>query len=150
MYKRQVGRLDKETSGLLLFTDDGTLLHRLTHPRHHIEKTYIVHTARPIEDDTVQLFASGTLLLRSESDPLLPAQLERKAPCVAHLTLREGRYHQVRRMFAAVGNHVEALHRSRVGGLSLDDLPPGRWRPLQLPERSALYEQVGLSPPALP
>ena len=124
-----VGRLDKETSGLLLLTDDGDLLHRIISPRANVAKRYLVTLARPMEGSEGATFAAGTLVLEGEDKPLLPAELEVHSPTSAHLTIHEGRYHQVRRMFAAVGNHVEALHRDQVGGLSLpDDLEPGRWR----------------------
>ncbi len=142
-----VGRLDKDTSGLLLFTDDGTLLHRLTHPRHHVAKTYMVRTARPIAPDTAAVFASGTLLLRSDARPLKPATLRQHGPCEATLILEEGRYHQVRRMFAAVHNHVERLHRARLGPLDLGDLEASAWRMLTPAEQRSLYAAVALSPP---
>ena len=124
-----VGRLDKETSGLLLLTDDGELLHRIISPRSNVPKRYLVTLARPMDGTEGAAFAAGTLMLEGEDKPLLPAELEVHSPTQAHLTLHEGRYHQVRRMFAAVGNHVEALHRDQVGDLSLPaDLEPGRWR----------------------
>lgn len=124
-----VGRLDKETSGLLLLTDDGDLLHRIISPRSNVPKRYRVTLARPMDGSEGATFAAGTLLLEGEEKPLLPAELEVLSPTEALLTIHEGRYHQVRRMFAAVGNHVEALHRDRVGGLDLPaDLEPGRWR----------------------
>ena len=143
-----IGRLDKDTSGLLLFTDDGELLHRLTHPRHHISKAYGVETARDIDPAAIEIFASGSLQLRSERTPLLPAELLLTGPRCGQLTLREGRYHQVRRMWAAVGNHVVRLHRFRVGPLSLGGLEEGRWRALTDKERGQLYEAVGLPLPA--
>jgi 16S rRNA pseudouridine516 synthase len=126
-----VGRLDKETSGLLLLTDDGGLLHRIISPKARLEKAYVADLARPLEGGEGAVFAAGTMLLEGEEKPLLPAALEVLSPTRARLTITEGRYHQVRRMFAAVGNHVEALHRERIGGLSLpDDLEPGRYRVL--------------------
>ncbi len=125
-----VGRLDRDTSGLLLLTDDGTLLHRIISPRSRIPKTYEAVLAEPLRGDEAAIFASGTLMLESEQTPLQPAQLEPLDERRARLTITEGRYHQVRRMFAAVGNHVEALHRSHVGALGLGDLPEGEWRPL--------------------
>lgn len=133
-----VGRLDRDTTGLLLLTDDGDLLHRLTSPKHHVPKTYDVTLARPLTGDEGELFASGTLLLRSETTPLLPAVLEATGDCSARLTITEGRYHQVKRMFAATGNHVESLHRSAVGGLGLGDLPEGQWRFLTADEVAGL------------
>ncbi len=125
-----VGRLDRETSGLLLFTDDGQLLHRIISPKAALPKVYEATLAEPLRGNEGVLFASGALLLESETTPLKPAVLEVIDATRARLTITEGRYHQVRRMFAAVGNHVEALHRSRVGGLSLGDLPEGEWRAL--------------------
>jgi 16S rRNA pseudouridine516 synthase len=125
-----VGRLDRDTSGLLLFTDDGALLHRIISPKSHVPKVYEATLANDLRGDEAAIFASGTLLLESETTPLLPAELEVLAPRKARLTLHEGRYHQVRRMFAAVGNHVEALHRVSVGGLALGYLPEGEWRML--------------------
>lgn len=134
-----VGRLDRETSGLLLLTDDGTLLHRIISPKSEIAKVYEADLARPLRGDEAAIFASGTLMLESETTPLLPAGFEALGPQRARLTLHEGRYHQVRRMFAAVGNHVEALHRPQVGGLTLGDLPEGQWRILDEADRAALF-----------
>jgi 16S rRNA pseudouridine516 synthase len=123
-----VGRLDAETTGLLLFTDDGALLHRLISPKSSLPKTYEARLARPLEGHEAALFASGSLVLRGEDKPCLPAQLEVTGERTARLTLTEGKYHQVRRMFAAAGNHVEALHRARFGGLALGGLAEGEWR----------------------
>ena len=125
-----VGRLDRDTSGLLLLTDDGALLHRIISPKSHVPKVYEATLANDLRGDEAATFASGTLMLESETTPLLPAELDVLEPRRARLTLHEGRYHQVRRMFAAVGNHVEALHRVSVGGLGLGDLPAGEWRML--------------------
>ena len=134
-----VGRLDRETSGLLLLTDDGALLHRIISPRSKLPKVYEVTLAQPLRGDETERFASGALMLESEQTPLLPASLEIVTPTQARLTLHEGRYHQVRRMFAAVGNHVVALHRSRVGGLALDGLEEGRWRRLDPPDIASVF-----------
>jgi 16S rRNA pseudouridine516 synthase len=125
-----VGRLDKDTTGLLLMTDEGALLHRIVSPRSQLAKVYEATLARDLRGDEVEVFASGKLKLESERTPLAPAVLEVLGPRSARLTLTEGRYHQARRMFAAIGNHVETLHRSRVGGLGLGDLPEGKWRVL--------------------
>ncbi len=133
-----VGRLDAETTGLLLFTDDGALLHKLISPKSNLPKTYEATLARPLEGHEAVLFASGTLVLRGEEKPCLPAQLQVTGERTAALTLTEGRYHQVRRMFAAAGNHVEALHRSRFGPLRLEGLPEGAWRILTGDEVAAL------------
>lgn len=124
-----VGRLDKETSGLLLLTDDGTFLHRLTSPKHHVPKVYAFETSAPVPAEAVGLFAAGTLVLQGETTPCMPAELELTGPCAGLLTLHEGRYHQVRRMLAAVGAPVEKLHRVEIGPLKLADLQlaPGEW-----------------------
>ncbi len=119
-----VGRLDKETSGLLLLTDDGKLLHKIISPRREIPKCYRATLARDLRGDETGIFAAGKLFLEGEDRPLLPARLEVLGPREAMVTIVEGRYHQVRRMFAAVGNHVEALHRHSIGGLVL----PPIWR----------------------
>lgn len=134
-----VGRLDRDTSGLLLLTDDGPLLHRIIAPKSKLPKVYEATLAQPLRGDEAALFASGTLLLESEKTPLLPATLETLAPTQARLTLHEGRYHQARRMFAAVGNHVIALQRSHVGGLALGALPVGEWRMLVQADIAALF-----------
>lgn len=126
-----VGRLDKDTSGLLLITDDGDFLHRVISPRRHVQKSYIAELDRPLNGEEAAVFASGTLMLEGEEKPLLPAVLEPLGDKRARLLIEEGRYHQVRRMFAAVGNHVTGLHRDRIGGLVLpDDLDPGDYRVL--------------------
>ena len=125
-----VGRLDRDTSGLLLFTDDGALLHRIISPKAQVAKVYEAHLAQDLRGDEGVLFASGTLMLETENEPLAPARLETLGPRRARLTVTEGRYHQVRRMFAAAGNHVEALQRISVGVLPLGDLPLGEWRAL--------------------
>ncbi len=124
-----VGRLDKETSGLLLLTDDGALIHALTSPRRHVPKLYQFTTSAPIPPDAVALFAGGTLLLEGETTPCRPAELVLTGECSGELTLHEGRYHQVRRMLAAVGAPVLTLHREAVGALRLADLKlaPGEW-----------------------
>jgi 16S rRNA pseudouridine516 synthase len=133
-----IGRLDSETSGLLLFTDDGDYLHRIISPKNHISKIYEVTCARPLEGHEAKVFASGALVLESEKKPLKPAEMVQTGQKTARLTLYEGRYHQVRRMFAAVGNHVETLHRAQMGGLELGELGLGKWRLLSLSERSGL------------
>ena len=125
-----IGRLDRDTTGLLLFTADGNFLHRVISPKSNVPKVYEVTLARPLTGEEAAIFKSGTMMLESETKPLLPAELEVTGAKTARLTLHEGRYHQVRRMFAAIGNHVDALHRSAVGGLTLGDLPEGEWREL--------------------
>ena len=117
-----VGRLDKDTSGLLIVTDDGQLNHYLTSPKHHISKTYAVTLDSPLMGNEAQVFAAGTLMLEADDKPCLPAELTVTGENTANLVLHEGRYHQVRRMFAAVGNHVTALERTHIGKLSLQSL----------------------------
>lgn len=135
-----IGRLDLDTTGLLLITDDGPLLHRVIAPRSHVAKRYVAKLARPLRGDEAAVFAAGTLMLESETEPLAPATLEPLSDTEARLTITEGRYHQVRRMFAAVGNHVEALHRDQIGGLTLPpDLAPGAWRILKPDELAAIF-----------
>ena len=137
-----VGRLDKDTSGLLLMTDDGALLHKIIAPRSHVTKRYDVTLDRPLRGNEAEIFAAGTLMLDSETTPLLPVPMEVVSPTRAFVTLIEGRYHQVRRMFAAVGNHVTALHRDRIGGLILPaDLSAGEFRILDETELALVFQQ---------
>lgn len=128
------GRLDVDTTGLVLLTDDGQWSHRITSPKHHCEKTYLVTLADPIEDHYQAELEKG-ILLRGEKTPTLPAKLEILDDYNANLTISEGRYHQVKRMFAALGNKVVALHRWRVGNVVLDEsLTEGDYRPLTAEE----------------
>ncbi|MFZ5668138.1 MAG: pseudouridine synthase [Pseudomonadota bacterium] len=144
-----IGRLDKDTSGLLLLTDDGGLLHRVISPKHHVAKRYRVTLDRPLRGDEAARFAEGGLMLEGETRPLLPATMETLSPTEVFLTLTEGRYHQVRRMFAAVGNHVEALHRDRVGGLALPPgLEPGRFQVLDETRIAAIFTRPAAEPAA--
>jgi len=125
-----IGRLDKDTSGLLLLTDQSELVHRLTAPKHKVPKVYRATVGADLSPALIPLFASGTLLLPDEKETCAPAELKILAPREAELTLTEGRYHQVRRMFASQGVEVLALHRARFGPLELGDLPAGQWREL--------------------
>jgi len=134
-----VGRLDRDTSGLLLFTDDGALLHRIISPKAQVAKVYEATLAQDLRGDEGELFASGTLMLEAEKEPLAPAVLDVLGPRHARLTVTEGRYHQVRRMFAAAGNHVETLRRISVGGLALGNLPLGEWRALGADEVARIF-----------
>ncbi len=135
-----VGRLDKETSGLLLLTDDGALLHRIISPKAHVAKHYVAELARPLQGDEADQFASGALMLEGEEKPLAPAIMEILSPTSARLIITEGRYHQVRRMFAAVGNHVTRLHRDRIGALALPaDLGPGQYRKANAGDIAAIF-----------
>lgn len=140
-----VGRLDRETSGLLLLTDAGQLLHRIISPRAQVEKLYEAELAEDLRGDEDGLFASGTLLLEGETRPLAPARMLALGPRRARLVLTEGRYHQVRRMFAATGNHVVALRRLAVGALGLDGLAPGQWRPAATADIAAVFQPVALA-----
>lgn len=139
-----VGRLDKDTSGLLLITDQGPLVHRLTSPRHHVTKRYRVRTDGGIPAALVALFASGRLMLDGERDPCAPAHLEIVDGNEAVLALTEGRYHQVRRMFASQGITVVALHRESFGDLRLEGLGLGEWRELPLDH----FDRAAQSPTA--
>lgn len=124
------GRLDIDTTGLVLMTDDGQWSHRITSPKHHCEKTYLVTLEHPVAEDTAEQFAVG-VQLHNEATLTKPAQLEVIEPQLVRLTISEGRYHQVKRMFGAVGNRVAALHRERIGAIVMDeDLAPGEYRPL--------------------
>jgi 16S rRNA pseudouridine516 synthase len=136
-----IGRLDKDTTGLLLLTDDGKLLHKIIHPKSNCLKIYHAILDRPLEGHEGDLFASGTLVLNSETRPLLPAGFEVLGEKEALVTLHEGRYHQVRRMFAAAGNHVLGLKRISIGGLKLpDDLEEGDWRVLGPEELACVFK----------
>lgn len=124
-----VGRLDKETSGLLLLTDDGAFEHAQTSPKRHVPKVYSFTTTAPIPAEAAALFASGELMLDGERTPCLPAELVITGEQSGRLTLHEGRYHQVRRMLASVGAPVDTLERIEIGPLKLADLnlEPGEW-----------------------
>ena len=135
-----VGRLDKDSSGLLLLTDDGALLHRLIAPKADVGKRYHVTLARPLRGDEAALIGSGAMMLDGEDRPLKPALFQAYDATHAAVTLHEGRYHQVRRMFAAVGNHVTALHRDRIGGLALpEDLAAGAFRILEPSDLATVF-----------
>lgn len=132
-----IGRLDKDTSGLLLLTDQSALVHRLTSPKHKVAKVYRATLDADLPDGLAELFAAGTLVLRGETEPCAPAELRVLGPREAELTLTEGRYHQVRRMFASQGCEVLTLQRVRFGHLALGELAEGTWRELPLDEFSA-------------
>lgn len=124
------GRLDVDTTGLVLLTDDGQWSHRITSPKHHCEKTYLVTLADPVESNYQQACEEG-ILLRGEKEPTKPAKLEILDDYNVNLTISEGRYHQVKRMFAALGNKVVGLHRWKIGEIELDEsLEEGEYRPL--------------------
>ena len=123
-----VGRLDQDTTGLLLLTDDGKFIHRMSSPRHHVPKVYEVTVKHPLDDSQVQKLLDG-VVLDDDPKPVRAAACEAVSSHHLRLTLTEGKYHQVKRMVAAVSNRVEGLHRSQIGGLKLPpDLAPGQWR----------------------
>jgi 16S rRNA pseudouridine516 synthase len=123
-----IGRLDEDTTGLLLLTDDGALIHRLTSPKHHVPKVYEVGCKHPVDAAQLQRLRDG-VVLDDDPAPVRAAAAEATGESSLALTLTEGKYHQVKRMLAAVSNRVETLHRSRFGRLALGpELPPGRWR----------------------
>lgn len=134
------GRLDVDTTGLVLLTDDGQWSHRITSPKHHCEKTYLVTLADPVEAHYVAACAEG-ILLRGEKEPTKPAKLEILDDYNVNLTISEGRYHQVKRMFAALGNKVVGLHRWKIGDVVLDEtLGEGEYRPLTQDEIEGLVK----------
>ncbi|RQW63450.1 16S rRNA pseudouridine(516) synthase RsuA [Vibrio viridaestus] len=134
------GRLDVDTTGLVLMTDDGKWSHRITSPKHKCEKLYRVWLADPITDNYIERFAEG-IELRNEKEPTRPAQLEIISDTEVLLTIHEGKYHQVKRMFAALGNKVVGLHRERIGPLRLDDdLAPGEYRYLTDDEIASIFQ----------
>jgi len=126
-----VGRLDADTTGALLLTNDGDLAHTLAHPRYGVEKTYVVELSRAPSDAQIELLAQGVEL---EDGPTAPARARRVAKNVIELTIHEGRNRQVKRMVEAIGHRVTRLHRSHYAGLSADDLEPGAWRALDTSE----------------
>lgn len=140
-----IGRLDKDTSGLLLLTDDGQLLHRAIAPKSKVAKCYRAKLARPLNGSEYQALASGRLMLDGERKPLLPVVMivDEASPVekpTVYLTLTEGRYHQVRRMFAALGNHVTELHRESFGGATLpNDLASGQWLVLDVDTVASIF-----------
>ena len=137
-----IGRLDRDTSGLLLLTDDGQFNHRVTSPKSGLPKVYHAELASDLRGDEAEIFSDGALLLESETEPLKPAELQILGPRSVRVTLTEGRYHQVRRMFAATGNHVESLHRVSIGEVQLGELETGQWRLLTSKERIALSPRI--------
>lgn len=134
-----VGRLDQDTTGLLLLSDDGAFIHKMTSPRHHVPKVYEVTTKHPLDERQLARLLEG-VVLDDDPRPVCAAAVEQVASHHLRLTLTQGKYHQVKRMLAAVSNRVEGLHRSAIGGLALDAaaLPAGRWRWLSAAEVLAL------------
>jgi 16S rRNA pseudouridine516 synthase len=136
-----VGRLDQDTTGLLLLTDDGQFIHRMGSPKHHVPKVYEVLTKHPVGPSEVSRLLQG-VVLEDDPRPVRAAACEVTGERQLRLTLTEGKYHQVKRMVAAVGNRVDALHRSSIGGLVLPpDLLPGQWRWLTAADLSSLDKQ---------
>jgi 16S rRNA pseudouridine516 synthase len=132
------GRLDIDTTGLVLLTDDGQWSHKVTAPNKDCKKTYYIETVEPIAEDAAQIFKEG-VKLKGELKPTLPAELTLEHEQSARLTISEGKYHQVKRMFAFVGNKVELLHRESIGGIRLDgNLEPGEYRKLTEQEVASL------------
>jgi len=132
-----IGRLDQDTTGLLLLSDDGQFIHRMASPKHHVPKVYELQAADPVSDAQVARLLAG-VVLDDDPKPVRAAAAERTGEHQLRMTLTEGKYHQVKRMLAAVGNRVTALHRSRIGGLALPpDLAPGQWRWLTAGELAA-------------
>jgi 16S rRNA pseudouridine516 synthase len=133
-----IGRLDQDTTGLLLLTDDGQFIHKMGSPKHHVPKVYEVTAKHPVDEAQIAKLLAG-VVLDDDPKPVRAAACESGSPLHLRLTLTEGKYHQVKRMLAAVGNRVEGLHRSRIGDLALpDDLAPGQWRWLTADQVAAL------------
>ncbi|MFN2469856.1 MAG: pseudouridine synthase [Gaiellaceae bacterium] len=137
-----VGRLDADTTGVLLLTNEGELAHRLAHPRYEIEKVYVAEVGG---DPRVEALARLEAGVELDDGPTAPARAQRLGPGRVELTIHEGRKHQVKRMLEAVGHPVRRLHRSRYAGLTLDGLAPGEWRELRAGEIQELRKGVGLA-----
>jgi 16S rRNA pseudouridine516 synthase len=137
-----VGRLDQDTTGLLLLSDDGKFIHRMTSPRHHVPKVYEVQVKHPLDERQVARLLEG-VVLEDDPKPVRAAACEAVDTHHLRLTLTEGKYHQVKRMVAAVSNRVEGLHRSAIGSVRLPaDLLPGQWRWLTADEVASLTQKV--------
>lgn len=137
-----VGRLDQDTTGLLLLSDDGKFIHRMSSPKHHVPKVYVATCKHPVTPDQVQRLLAG-VVLDDDPKPVRAVACQVLDAHVLQMTLTEGKYHQVKRMIAAVSNRVEALHRSQIGAVELpDDLPPGGWRWLTPDEVRALQAKT--------
>ena len=137
-----VGRLDHDTTGLLLLSDDGKFIHRMTSPRHHVPKVYQVRVKHPLDAGQLDRLRAG-VVLDDDPKPVRAAACSARGDFDLDLTLTEGKYHQVKRMVAAVGNRVEGLHRSRIGAVSLPpELLPGQWRWLTEGEVAALTQKA--------
>ncbi|MBS7806570.1 16S rRNA pseudouridine(516) synthase [Variovorax sp. PCZ-1] len=136
-----IGRLDQDTTGLLLLTDDGQFLHKMSSPKHHVPKVYQITTDREVDTKQIEKLLAG-VVLNDDPKPVKAAAAEQTGEKTLDMTLTEGKYHQVKRMIAAVGNHVVALHRSQIGNLVLnEDLPSGQWRWLSASELESLSKK---------
>lgn len=140
------GRLDKDSTGQVILTDDGDLLHRIIHPKSHAEKRYAVMLEKPLRGDEADLFSTGTFLMKNDPKPLKPALWAPDGPQSGVMTLTEGRFHQIRRMFATLDNRVVGLHRFQTGGLALGDLPAGAYRALNEQDISTIFSDRQASP----
>ncbi len=135
-----IGRLDKYSSGQLLFTDDGDLLHRIIHPKSHAKKYYKVTLRDDLKGNESEIFSTGEFYMDKDDKPLKPAIWTAGSDKSGIMILSEGRYHQIRRMFETLGNEVITLHRFQTGGLELGDLPEGKWRALGDNDLAAIFK----------
>jgi 16S rRNA pseudouridine516 synthase len=137
-----IGRLDQDTTGLLLLTDDGQFLHKMSSPKHHVPKVYQITTDREVDAQQIEKLLAG-VVLNDDPKPVKAAAAIQTGEKTLDMTLTEGKYHQVKRMIAAVGNHVIALHRSQIGNMVLnEDLPSGQWRWLTADELQSLQAKA--------
>lgn len=134
------GRLDKDSTGLVLMTDDGQLLHKIIAPKVHVQKEYAVTLRDTLKGEEAALFSSGEFCLTNDNKPLKPAIWRPDGKKTGTMILQEGRYHQIRRMFSALGNNVETLHRFKLGGLQLGPLPEGQYRILNDQDISSIFQ----------
>jgi 16S rRNA pseudouridine516 synthase len=144
-----VGRLDQDTTGMLLLSDDGAFIHRMSSPKRHVPKVYEVEARHPVTPGMAERLLAG-VVLEDDPVPVRAAACEITGATALRLTLTEGKYHQVKRMVAAVGNRVERLHRSRIGGLDLGGLAPGQWRWLAADDLALLQAAVKADRPGTP
>ena len=136
-----VGRLDQDTTGMLLLSDDGQFIHRMASPKHHVPKLYQVTCKHALDSAQIAKLLAG-VVLDDDPKPVRAAAAVQTGELTLDLTLTEGKYHQVKRMLAAVGNRVEALHRASMGGLTLGGLASGQWRWLTADEVAALSKKA--------
>jgi len=136
------GRLDKDSTGQVILTDDGDLLHRIIHPKSHALKHYAVTLEQPLSGNEAELFVTGTFLMQGDVKPLKPATWKQEDEKTGQMVLQEGRFHQIRRMFETLGNKVVKLHRHQTGNLPLGDLAPGEYRVLNDTELHSIFAGV--------